>query len=85
MKSITVRGIDKETEMALRKTSIQLGKSVNATIVSLIKKGLGLSDKGKPERFEDLDRLGGTWTVEDARSFERATEPFAQIDGELWQ
>lgn len=85
MKSITVRGIDKETEIALKKTSERLGKSINATIVTLIKEALGLLKKEQPIRHHELDHLIGTWDEKDVEAFKQATEPFEQIDEELWR
>ncbi|MDP2366589.1 MAG: hypothetical protein Q8M94_22775 [Ignavibacteria bacterium] len=37
------------------------------------------------KRFDDLDALAGTWSEKEARSFERDTAAFAEVDAALWK
>ena len=85
MKTITVRGIDKITESALKKASQRLGKSINQTIITLLKDALGITKKEKTRVYHDLEDLSGTWDTEQLKAFKKATEPFEQIEEELWQ
>jgi len=85
MKTITVRGIDKITESALKKTAQRLGKSINQTIITLLKDALGITKKERTRVYHDLDDLSGTWNAEQLKAFKKATEPFEQIEEELWQ
>jgi len=85
MKTITVRGIDKITESALKKASQRLGKSINQTIITLLKDALGITKKERTRVYHDLDDLSGTWDAGQLKAFKKATEPFEQIEEELWQ
>jgi hypothetical protein len=38
-----------------------------------------------PVEHDDLDRLAGTWSAQEAREFEDATVKFAQVDEDLWR
>jgi hypothetical protein len=41
--------------------------------------------QAQPAVYDDIDKLAGTWTKQDAREFERAVASFEQIDEELWR
>jgi hypothetical protein len=62
-----------------------MGKSVNATILDLLKTALGINTKRRSQVYHDLDALSGSWSGEDEKAFRRATQPFNQIDEELWK
>ena len=55
-------------------------------MLRLIEQGLGLK-RAKPAlaRHDDLDALAGSWRAEDGAEFDRASAPFADIDGALWK
>jgi hypothetical protein len=36
-------------------------------------------------KFDDLDKLAGTWTSQQVRSFERDTAAFSEVDPALWK
>jgi hypothetical protein len=62
------------------------GKSVEAVIEYLIQRGVAVERQASlPQRFHDLDRLAGTWSVEEADAFQAATTDFSQIDETLWR
>lgn len=83
--SMTVRGIDEITSSALRERACRDGVSVNALTLRIIKEGLGLEKKKRITVYDDLDRLAGTWSVEDAAEFERAVSIFEKVDEDLWK
>jgi hypothetical protein len=84
MKSITLRGIDGELEEALKRLAKESSSSVNATILQLLRRAVGLEKKKFHVVHHDLDALAGTWSEEELREFERNTRPFSEVDEELW-
>jgi len=85
MKSITIRGIDDQLKNALVNIAEKEHKSINKTILSLLKQALGLEKSLKYPIYDDLDDLAGTWTDEEAQEFEKATKVFNKIDEDLWK
>jgi len=81
MKSISVHGVDKETEKAVRERAKAEGRSVNKVVKELIAKGLGLGDKPPDNRamFEDLS---GVWTEAQEREFLDSIADLETIDEE---
>ncbi|HQS30697.1 MAG: hypothetical protein B7X59_05245 [Polaromonas sp. 39-63-203] len=86
MTVISIRGIDEKAILRLKKQAQQEGSSLNSLVVRLLETVAGVrsTDKG-PQRFDDLDALQGTWSVQDARDFESVTGDFAQVDTALWK
>ena len=81
MRSISVHGIDKETEKAITERAKAEGRSVNKVVKGLIAKGLGLGDKPPDNRamFEDLS---GVWTEAQEREFLDSIADLETIDEE---
>ncbi|MDO9401863.1 MAG: hypothetical protein Q7T46_10535 [Polaromonas sp.] len=86
MTVISIRGIDEKAILRLKKQAQQEGSSLNSLVVRLLETVAGVrsTDKGS-QRFDDLDALQGTWSVQDARDFESVTGDFAQVDPALWK
>ena len=84
MKSITLRGIDSTLQKKLEQIADRENASINKTILSLLKKAVGLDSVEYPV-YTDLDDLAGTWTVDEAAEFNRKTADFSEIDTELWK
>jgi hypothetical protein len=86
MTVISIRGIDEKAILLLKKQAQQEGSSLNSLVVRLLETvaGVRAADKGR-QRFDDLDALQGTWSVQDARDFESATGEFTQVDTALWK
>ena len=55
-------------------------KSINKTILSLLRKALGIEKKITYPTYDDLQHLAGTWTKEDEKKFNKATSLFNKID-----
>lgn len=85
MKSITIRGIDNRLQAELEKKAAKEEMSINKTILSLLKKALGIEDKVNFPTYNDLDHLAGTWSEKDEREFNMATEQFNKIDEDIWK
>ncbi len=86
MKAITVRNIDADLADALRRESHARRKSINSLILEFLRNSLFPGSEAGPRRpYRDLDSLAGTWTPEEARSFEDAVAPFERIEEDLWK
>jgi len=85
MPALTLRGLDGPTTAKLRAEARRQGVSVNALLRKMVDESLGLSRPARNRRHDDLDHLAGTWTAAEARRFAAATEPFEQVDQELWR
>jgi hypothetical protein len=40
---------------------------------------------GALQKFDDLDALAGTWSKQEAQTFERNTAAFSEVDATLWK
>ena len=83
MKSISVHGIDEETEKAIGERAKSEGKSVNKIVKELIGKALGLGNKPPDNRavFEDLS---GVWTEAEEREFLASVADLETTDERDW-
>jgi hypothetical protein len=84
MKSITVHGVDEETEKLIKKQAKTEGTSVNKVVKSLLAKALGL-DRDKMDNREEFMDLFGMWTKDDEKQFFEAIKDLEQIHPEDWQ
>ena len=85
MGAMIIRGLDDAEAARLKEEAASRGLSVNTMVKQLIREGLGLDRPRRGRRHVDLDALAGTWSVEDAGAFERAVEPFEQVEPEVWR
>ena len=85
MANISVRGLEPETLSKLKALAKKENTSVNALVLRLLDRGVGLAQE-KPlyQRHEDLSELAGTWSPEEAEEFEANTASFGNIDPEQW-
>jgi plasmid stability protein len=84
MKSISVHGIDEETEKKIGERAKSEGKSVNKVVKELIAKALGLGERPPDNRAEFAD-LCGVWTEEEAAEFAEAVAEFGAVDEKDWR
>lgn len=83
---ISIEQIDPGLWQRLQLEAKHQGKDVSHLMLIALRNFLGWQDPNKGSvNPHNLDRLAGTWSDEDAASFEKATEFFNQIDPELWQ
>lgn len=85
MKQLTVRGVDAELDARLRAAARRNDKSLNRTVVALLRKSVGLAKDDEAQEFHDLDHLFGKWSDARARIFEDTLAETRRIDGELWR
>ena len=83
MSYLTVRKIPADVDKALLKEKRRRGKSLNQTVIDLLRQALDLN--WELPAGNGLEKLAGTWTQKDLDRFERATAVFEQIDEELWR
>jgi|WetSurMetagenome_2_1015567.scaffolds.fasta_scaffold46417_3 hypothetical protein len=83
MRYLTVRGVPMDVAKALRSETRRRAKSLNQTVIELLRQSLGLG--WDAPAGNGLEKFGGTWTHEDLDQFERATAVFERIDEEEWR
>ena len=84
MKTVSLRGIDEEMEKILKKEAQRAETSLNATILNLIRRSIGIRKKGRNRVYKDLDELAGTWSEKDEEMFKENTQFFDKINKETW-
>ena len=84
MKSITVHGIDKETEKLIQERAKSAGTSVNRIVKELLAKALGVDKKSRDHREEFLE-LFGVWTEADEKEFLEALGDFEAGHPQDWK
>jgi len=84
MKSITIHGIDKETEKLIKKRAKSERTSVNKIVKKLLAKALGIDKIIKDNREEFLD-LFGLWTEEDEKQFFEAIKDMETVHPHDWK
>ncbi len=84
MKSITIHGIDKETEKLIKKRAKSEGTSVNKIVKRLLAKALGI-DKDKNDNREEFLDIFGIWTEDDEKDLFDAIKDLERIHPEDWK
>lgn len=87
MRQLTLRGFDKELERRLREVAKTRGVSLNQAALILLREGAGLVEPRRGARAvgDSLDRLIGTWSVEEEAAFLEALRAFETVDPSLWR
>jgi len=83
-KSISIHGIDEETEKLISERAKSAGTSVNKVVKELLSRALGTGKDKKDHREEFLD-LFGVWTEADKRQFEEAVRDLEAVRPEDWK
>lgn len=84
MKSITIHGIDKETEKLIKKRAKSERTSVNKAVKKLLAKALGIDKNNKDNREEFLD-LFGMWTEGEEKQFFEAIKDMETVHPHDWK
>jgi hypothetical protein len=84
MKSITIHGIDKETERLINERAKSAGTSVNKAVKELLAKALGL-DKDRPDHRDEFLDVFGVWTEDDEREFLGAIKDLETVEPGDWR
>ncbi len=83
MKQITVRSVSPDLHDALREESRRRGRSINETVLDILRHSLGLVPRSRYDN--GLGLLAGSWGEEEFREFERNASMFTRIDNEVWR
>ena len=85
MVSMSIRGLDEQALARLKNQAAQEGASLNSLVLRLLQ-GTGTAIQPDTlQKFDDLDVLAGTWSDQEAQTFERNTAAFAEVDAALWK
>jgi len=84
MKSITIHGIDEETEKLIKKRAKSKDTSVNKVMKALLAEALG-TDKTKKDNQEEFLDLFGIWTEEEGKQFFEAIKDLETVHPEDWK
>jgi plasmid stability protein len=79
-KHLTIRNLSPELSRRLKALAEATGTSVNATVLGLLDKALGVD-----ERRRHLEERYATWTELDFSEFNGALKAQRTIDGHLWE
>ena len=82
---MTLRGLDDITIKALKEKAKKEGMSINAILVKILRKELGIDKRRHTVVYNDLDHLAGTWDKKDYMEFQKAIEDFEKIDEKIWK
>lgn len=86
MKAITLRNLPPGVARTVQRRAKQKKTSVNKAVIELLEESAGgAAKKTAPVRYHDLDHLAGTWTTEEAATFEQLIAEQRPIDPELWK
>ena len=85
MGAMTIRGLDENTITALKEKAKQEGTSINAALVKILRKELGIEKKKHTVVYHDLDHLAGTWDKKDLAEFRKNVKDFEKIDEKMWK
>lgn len=85
MGAMTIRGLDDMTMKALKDKAKQEGSSINAALLKILRKELGVEKKRHTVVYHDLDHLAGTWDRKDFAEFRKNVEDFEKIDEKMWK
>lgn len=78
-KQLTIRGVSEELGRRLEKLSEQQKQSVNATVLQLLERAVGLH--ARRDRFQRY----ATWTDDDRAEFDAQLRLQRQVDDDLWK
>ncbi len=83
---LTIRGIDGELKLRLRRLAAEREISLNKAALVLMRRGAGLeTQNAQPDVVgNSLNHLMGVWSEEEAADFREATSDFDRIDEALW-
>jgi len=86
MKTMTIRGLDKEMGQRLKAAAEAERSSVNQFVLDTLKKTLGLEKASiHTNEYRDLDFLFGVWDESDLTEFQKIQSEFNTIDEDLWK
>jgi len=79
IKTVTIRNLPPSLAEALERERRSRGKSLNQTVIDLLRQGLGAQGVCS----SGLGRLAGSWSEDEFRDFDQATAQFEAVDEEF--
>jgi plasmid stability protein len=83
MRNLSVRNVDPSLAKALDQEQRRTGRSLNQTVLDLLRRALGIS--AERPYSNGLRDLAGGWTEAEHAAFEEACRDFESIDEDLWK
>jgi plasmid stability protein len=84
MKSITIHKLEPDLAERLEKKAKRDGRSLNRTVKSILRNALGLSKHTPEGHKDDFMDLFGTWSDEEAATFNARTHESRQVKTTDW-
>ena len=85
MKHITIRGIDKVLDQALKTTAEKESRSINQLVIEVLKERFGLTKVAHhTRRHHDLDDLFGRWSAKEYEHIQGRVDEQRKVDSDLW-
>lgn len=88
MATVIIRGLDETLANRLKQEAGNRGMSLNRYVCQVLAQSAHrVEDAGalRTGPRNDLRKFAGRWTKRQARDFDRAVQPFAEIDPDLWK
>ena len=87
MNQLTIRGFNDELAESIRQLAKRDGTSLNQAALKLLRKGAGLPESKNDSNTigKSLDDLFGSWSHEEAESFNAALDVFEVVDESAWK
>ncbi len=85
MTNIHLRNVDNQLIKNLKQEASKQDVSMNTLILSLLRRGVGLSRERPITTYHDLDKLAGTWSNQQAKEFLNEMSHFEHIEKDLWK
>ena len=83
MNCLTIRGLPDDVAKALQEEKNRRGKSLNQTVVELLRQALNLEWIAKSTN--GMEKLAGSWSQKELENFEREMAIFEHADEEHWK
>lgn len=84
-RNIYLRNIDEKLFAQLKTMASNKDISMNNLILKLLKKGLRSIQVRFSKTYHDLDKLAGTWTKQEAKTFLKSIASLERVDKDLWK
>jgi len=86
VKVVTVRQIPRELARAIDRRARATRTSVNKAVIGLLEEATGLAKRPADRvRHHDLDDLAGSWSREEAATFDRSLAVQRAVDEDVWK
>jgi hypothetical protein len=85
MGTLSIHGLDRDTERKIREESNRSGLSLNRTVKKLLAQAVNKKRGARKRSSEGLERLCGVWSAREAKEFEEAVKDLRRVDPEDWR